>query len=215
MEKEYNNNRKVIHIPMPTVRQIKRKQLLKSIPKYILKTLLFAGAIVIAGQSPYFSRNILREIKRRGIKSLVDDRPTRQKYSNAFSRLRSQGFIIFEKRGQQLFIRLTDEGRKRAGVFQINDLEIAQPKVWDGKWRVLIFDIPEKTRVKREVLRGKLKELGFYLIQKSVWVHAYQCTEELKLLKHFFGFTSKDYLYIETTNLGPRESELREYFRIT
>lgn len=199
---------------MPTAQQLKRKQVLKSIPKYILKTLFFAGAIVIAGQSPYFARNILKEIKRRGIKSLVDDRPTRQKYTNAFSRLRNQGLILFETRGHQLFIRLTDEGRKKAGVYQLNDLEIAQPKVWDGKWRILIFDIPEQTRIKREALRGKLKELGFYLVQKSVWLHAYPCMEELKLLKHFFGFTSKDYLYMETTALGPRESELRDHFKV-
>lgn len=43
-------------------------------------------------------------------------------------------------------------------------------KDWDGKWRILAFDIPEKKRRIREKLREYLIILGFKLIQKSIWI---------------------------------------------
>src|SRR3989344_6024245 len=45
-----------------------------------------------------------------------------------------------------------------------------QEKIWDGKWKILIFDIDEINRGTRDSLRIKLKYLGFGLLQKSVWI---------------------------------------------
>jgi DNA-binding transcriptional regulator PaaX len=43
-------------------------------------------------------------------------------------------------------------------------------KPWDGKWRLVIFDIPEKERRIRSLIRSKLRELGLAPIQRSVWI---------------------------------------------
>ena len=42
-------------------------------------------------------------------------------------------------------------------------------KPWDGKWRFVVFDIPEKERNFRDVVRRRLKELDFKQLQRSVW----------------------------------------------
>ena len=86
---------------------------------------------------------------------------------------------------------MTDNGKKRAGKYQIDDLEIAKPKKWDKKWRLVIFDIPHLQRTERNAFRSKLKELGFCQLQKSVWIHAFDCKEEIKLLREFFGLSRK------------------------
>ncbi len=88
-------------------------------------------------------------------------------------------------RGKQLYITLTPEGRKEVGKYQIDDLEIKKPLRWDKKWRILIFDIKEKNKIKREALRGKIKQLGLYPLQKSVWVCPYKFYKEMDMLRRF------------------------------
>src|SRR3989338_8740607 len=53
-------------------------------------------------------------------------------------------------------------------------------KQWDKKWRVVIFDIPREFNRERDVLRGKLKEFGFYMLQESVFIFPYPCENELE-----------------------------------
>ncbi|MDD3101562.1 MAG: hypothetical protein PHE59_00210 [Patescibacteria group bacterium] len=55
------------------------------------------------------------------------------------------------------------------------------------KYFVLIFDIPEKTRFRRDLFRRHLKELGFEQIQQSVWITQYDILEEIKVLIENFG----------------------------
>lgn len=41
---------------------------------------------------------------------------------------------------------------------------------WDGKWRMIIFDIPESHRTVRQMFRLKLLDLGARMLQSSVWI---------------------------------------------
>lgn len=71
------------------------------------------------------------------------------------------------KNGKPYF-RLTAKGREK--TFRDFSLARMQNKKWDGKWRVVIFDIEERNRKNRDLLRYKLIELGFGMIQESVWI---------------------------------------------
>lgn len=51
---------------------------------------------------------------------------------------------------------------------------------WDGKWRIILFDIPEKKRALRDYLRSVIKRCGFKEFQKSIWVHPYKIPDFLK-----------------------------------
>ena len=51
-------------------------------------------------------------------------------------------------------------------------LKIDKPKIWDKKWRIVVFDIPEKQRGARDSLRTYLKKLDFYELQKSIFISA-------------------------------------------
>jgi CRISPR-associated endonuclease Cas2 len=57
---------------------------------------------------------------------------------------------------------------------------------WDGKWRMVIFDIPERIRSGRNALRTKLKQIGFYELQKSVFIFPHECEKEIKIIVNFF-----------------------------
>ena len=176
------------------------------IVKDVLTWLAMVGAIYIAATSPYFIRNFLRNIKR-------FKKYPKEKLSSIFSRLKRQGLIEIKRKGKQFYISLTDEGKKKAGRFQIDALRIKRPKKWDGKWRLVIFDISEMKKFLRELFRGKLKEMGFYQLQKSVWVHPFDCQAEIELLREFFGL-SKNELRLIVAEKIENDKELRKIFKL-
>src|SRR3989338_11217720 len=59
------------------------------------------------------------------------------------------------------------------------NLQRLSKKSWDGAWRVVIFDIEEKSRHVRNLLRTKLKSLGFAMWQESVYITPHPVTEEM------------------------------------
>jgi hypothetical protein len=177
------------------------------IVKDILYWLFVAESVAIAATSPYFLRNLLRGFKN------FKKYPKKKVYDN-FYYLRKQGFIDITQKGHQIYISLTKEGRKKASLFQIDSLKIKRPKKWDGKWRIVIFDISQLKKIYREALRGKLKELGFYPLQKSVWIHPFDCQAEVELLRDFFGLSEKEIRLILAENIGD-DKKLKENFKLT
>lgn len=107
---------------------------------------------------------------------------------------------------------LTERGKLRAVQFKIDEIEIKKPRKWDGKWRLVIFDIPEKFKKARNALRLKLKNLGFIKLQKSVFVFPYECQDEIDFLVEFFRIRSYT-RYIRVEHIT-NEAELRQYFNL-
>lgn len=83
----------------------------------------------------------------------------------AIQQLKKYGYVETRKDGRKILFKLTDEGRQEAII-----KKLLEDDSWDGKWRIVIFDIPEKQRKLRHVLRMKLREWQFKPWQKSVWV---------------------------------------------
>lgn len=191
---------------------IKIKIMKKSlITRKILYGLLITGAIYIAASSPYFSLNLSRTLWR-VLKKRNYLRAKNSQFNNAFYYLKRKGYLNIERKRGQIYISLTEEGKKRARKYQIDNLRIKRPQKWDRYWRIVIFDISTLTNIKRAALRGKLKELGFYKLQQSVWIHPYDCKKEIKLLKEFFGFEKRELRLI----IGKIEEDkfLQKYFNL-
>ncbi|MEK7562678.1 MAG: hypothetical protein AAB509_03295 [Patescibacteria group bacterium] len=83
-------------------------------------------------------------------------------------------------------ITITDKGKLKALTYRFEEMRIDK-KDWDGKWRILTFDVPEKVRWGRDALRDKIKKLGFYELQKSVFVFPYGCKDEIDFIVEFFN----------------------------
>lgn len=174
------------------------------IVKDIFLWLAFAGVVAIAAASPYFTINILKAFAK-------GKRYARKKVYDTFYQLRKQGYIGVKQVDHTFVITLTKEGRKKAGRLQIDSLRISKPKKWDGQFRLVIFDIAQLKTPYRNAFRGKLKELGFYPFQKSVWIHPYECRDEIEVLKDFFGLSNQEVCLI-TAKDADRSGELKEKF---
>ncbi len=79
-------------------------------------------------------------------------------------------------------ITLSEEGVKRALTFDLDKIKIKKPKKWDGKWRIVLFDVPEKKRVIRDALRHYIQNVGMYEYQKSVFISPYDCKDEIEYI---------------------------------
>jgi DNA-binding transcriptional regulator PaaX len=115
---------------------------------------------------------------------------SRLQMENAFKNLKRRKLIeIIQEGDDKIKVQLTNKGQKRIKEFCLEALEIKKPKVWDKKWRILIFDIPTKPKIynmAREALRRKIKDLGFYQMQKSTWVYPYECEDEILFIAEIF-----------------------------
>lgn len=189
-----------------------RNQKGKEVSRIILKGLLTAGVIAIAATSPYFVPMIMPKILRYA-KYKLKKRDDKKRFQRSFSYLKNQGMVKFEYKGKQLYISLTKEGQQKVRDYNIDDLRIKKPKEWDKKWRILIFDVKEKNKTKREALRGKIKELGLFQLQKSVWIYPYDFKRELEFLRNFFYFTKNEMQIIVATEIE-NDQEARNFFNV-
>lgn len=120
---------------------------------------------------------------------------------------------VKENKGGTVTISLTEQGRERAVIFDDRKMRIERPSRWDGRWHVVLFDIPEKYKKARESLRLKLRELGFCQLQKSVFVHPYPCREHIDFIAAYFDIRLyvRYAIFTDITN----EAELRLHFGLT
>ena len=110
---------------------------------------------------------------------------------SAATRLRNKGLLEFEN-GQYS---MTKGGTKIFKDWEMSNYTIKRPRKWDGKWRVMVFDIPEKKRTARTRVREILTAAGFQRLQDSVWVFPYDCEDVIGLMKTDLG-VGKHLLYM-------------------
>ena len=118
---------------------------------------------------------------------MFDKRYRRPSYINrVVERLMHRGFIRFEWRNGKRCLALTEKGARELARYEEGQLTLPKPKRWDGKWRILVFDIWEKRKRVRDELREFLRHLGFLRLQDSVWVYPHDCEEVTTLIKTRF-----------------------------
>lgn len=183
----------------------------RELTKDVLLYLATAGAITIAATSPYFLLNISREIlqNKKYFKEKLDER----KIARLIERLKRNRLIILSEKNGTFKVELTEKGKRKIKEIQFENLKIEKPAVWDKKWRVVIFDIPDKHKKgARDALREKLKELDFYPLQKSVWAYPYSCEKEIQFLCELFDIIL--FVNILIAENIYNDIRLRKYFRL-
>lgn len=175
------------HIYYQGWRQVEGDKMKAETSRKILGYLILAGMVSIAATSPFFLYRLAKIM----VKDSEYKTKNKQKFNNAFYYLKKNGFLVVEKNGHDIIISPTEKGIKMMKKYQMLDLKVKKPRKWDGKIRLVAFDIPDARKVQRNAFRRKLKELGFYSYQKSVWLHPFECANEIKILKDFFGLNDK------------------------
>ena len=182
-------------------------------PRGILEALLIGGGIMLALTTAPTALMALAGI---GYLIRSEDRARNRKLRSAFEYLSRQQYIRKRKNGKGVYIELTPKGHQRI----LRHIErrtlrepIPRPPVWDKKWRIILFDIPAQERTKRNAFRAFIRRQGAVMIQKSVWVHPFDCREQVSLLRDLFRLSDAQLRLIETHSIG-YDTPLRKHFKI-
>jgi len=175
--------------------ELKHEIRMTKIRRAILAAVQIAGILTLAAMAPK-TLSLLGKIPTRGT----------EKLKSAVRRLEKKGLIHVGPSG----IRLTDKGER---FLQTTSLRPVQPWLWDKKWRVVIFDIPETKKQQRNILRDTLIRIGFWKLQNSVWVYPYDCEELILLLKTDYRL-GKEVLYMIVDKIEG-DMTLKRYFGLT
>lgn len=94
---------------------------------------------------------------------------------NALLTAKKRGWIKTVRRNA--LPEITAEGKRRlAAVIPKYD----EKRVWDGRLHLVTYDIPEKRKIEREMLRIYLRCIGCGKLQDSVWITPYNPIDVLR-----------------------------------
>lgn len=189
---------------------MKKEQKQKRVPikNLLLRSLAAAGVISIALVAPKMTR-LLKEL----------DRPAKnrtqlyRRITQGISRLEQNGLVVVSGEYGKRRVEITEKGLEMMDQIEFGEYEIPEPAFWDGKWRILIFDINERRRPIRNQLRRLLCGAGFVRIQDSVWVYPYSCDEFISLVRAHLKSGVGEIRFFVAEALES-DKALREHFRL-
>lgn len=176
------------------------------VKKKILLTLL-GGVVLGLSSNPNQYFRTFRKLQKEWRKT------SQQGFCQSFQRLSSEKLIQEQKLPDGSFkLVLTEKGKKvaRQLSFLGSSINFKKPKKWDGKWRVVMFDIPEKDRLFRNILRAHLYDLDFKKLQHSVFVSPYPFEKEILDLVTLYS--AEKYVRVITATKIDNEAKLKKHF---
>ena len=169
----------------------------------ILQIIAVGGLLTLAVAAPNLPKAVPKSVLEK-----VFGRP-RNARDAAVARLISDDCIIREERNGRRVLRITEKGLRYLERSRRKH-STERPTKWDRKWRFVIFDIKERHRNTRAIVRQELQSIGFKMLQASVWVYPYPCEDFVALLKAD-ARVGKDVLYLVVEELE-NDRGLREFF---
>lgn len=188
----------------------KRKYKPNELKQYILAGLgigfILGGSVFLTPNFPIIIGSILKVIEEiKGIKI------PKKKAQRVFKQLEKSQLIELQRIDDRVYVKVKKAGKILILKYSLREiLSLKKKKKWLGKWFMVVFDVPEKERKKRNYLRRFLREIGFYPYNQSVYVFPYECEKEVALIKKIVD--GGEYISYIVAEKLEREDQLKEYF---
>ena len=124
--------------------------------------------------------------------------------------LRRWGLIEEFIKKNEKYIRISKKGKQKLLKYNIDEIKLKKFKNWNKKWQVVVFDIPESLKLKRDMLRDFLRRLGFKQYQKSIYIYPFRCVDEIKLMTEYLKI--KHYVLIMISDIIEEEDKIINHF---
>lgn len=174
----------------------------KTLGNILLASIAVAGIMGVAAMAPNAIQLLKYVLPENDIK-----RHYKYRINSSLKKLIRDGYVIEKNINHKKIITLTNKGKLR-----YESLKQHKNIKWDGKWRVVSFDVYEKNRKKRDLLRQELQVYGFQMMHQSIWVYPYPCDEYVALLKSDLSFGKNvQYMLVEYVDM---HKELKEMFNL-
>ncbi len=181
-----------------------------ALTKDLLTTIATAGClIVVATISPHFFAKFLYVYFKEKNREMAWKRAARLR------ELEKKKVVSFtEMPDGAIKIELTHRGKKLLRQYKLEELKIDTSKPWDKKWRLISYDIPEYKKNARRALSTKFRKLKLFQLQKSLWVSAYPCLEEMEFICAVFDINLNHHIFYLEVPKVPKEEKIKRWFGI-
>ena len=208
---------------MAQARRTKKTSALLALLSRLAEGSLRIGAVVVTQTAPFPRTKAIRQWQHEildqdfaiDLEKQLHALKRRKNFDRTIREIRKRRFARLIHRNDTYVLTVTAEGRRYLRSYSsLNRLALLKPKHWDGLWRIVLFDIPEKQRGGRDALRSRLRELGFFQFQKSALVYPHPCFDEIDLVVQAYHL-SLYVTFFETRELGYQESRALAHFQLT
>ena len=191
-------------VKKPALKSASGQRVKGLVTKTALGLLLVGGGIVALAMAPGLAMAL----------KLIDPNPRKAvaKIERALRNLSRDGDVEISYIGKEKRYRITPSGTQKLAQLEFKEYQPSQFKKWDGKWRVVCFDIPETDKYTRTLFQTKLSDLGFYRLQNSVFVTPHNCKELIVLADKAFGLRS--WVRVIVAETIDNEQHLLNFFKI-
>ena len=124
---------------------------------------------------------------------------------------KTKGWLTFEDTPDGTKVALSARGYLKWQQIELN--RPLQAKRWDGKWRVVLFDIPVTKKKPADAFRAGLKKLGLKQLQRSVWVTPFVCQAQISALRQMYRI--KNHVRIAELISVEDEASLKAQFKLS
>jgi len=123
------------------------------------------------------------------------------------------GIVKIKRENGIPVVRIAERGKVEVLKYDLDKIVIKKPDHWDGKWRLVMFDISDKYKKIRDLIRAKLKGMGFYQFQESVFIYPYPCEKEIIYLREVLDIPHS--IKLLRADRIENEKDLRKIFKLT
>ena len=133
--------------------------------------------------------------------------------TRSIKNLADLGLIETLEGGQNDYARITQKGRQKLASLKLDNTNMLSNPSWDGKWRIVLLDLPETRKAEREALRYLLKKAGFICLKNSAYVSPNPFEFLFQNIKKDFELTT-ELMIIVTESIDPETKKflIQEFF---
>ena len=127
-------------------------------------------------------------------------------------KLASDGDIVLQMMNDRTFAFITPQGRHKERSLRLSSDTRMMSMAWDGKWRIIMLDVPESDKEKRNALRYLLKKADFVCLKNSVWISPYPYEHMFEEMKNDLKLTNEIMIVVTDSLDAETERAFRECF---
>ncbi len=177
--------------------------------------LLLIGAAGIIGMTLTMpnSLKLLAPFLHKRYKKPLRSNEQREKVLQSYYYLKRSGQIQIEETEHGIWAKLTEKGKKKFQKITSDIHAIQRPPLWPGTWWLVAADIPTKDfKIAADMFRVKLRELKFYPLQRTLWIHPFDPRKELEYISNHYDI-GKFITVMEIKRIDKQdEAVLKKYF---
>jgi hypothetical protein len=179
----------------------------KEIGKILLGLSLVAGGLVIVAVAP----GVLSIVDALGKYAYYFDE---EKLNTELRHLKHKKLaVVTGERNEIRKVKSTKLGDRYVFRDTFINYKTEEQAVWDGYWRIVIFDVPNKLSKLRDGFRWRLKEFGFYQFQKSIFVFPYECEKDINFFSSVFNVY--DFVHVLKAGRFDGDMDIIKFFNLT